>query len=151
MATTNPGVQSASTADLVRRLIENVQELVDKQVALVKQEIREDLGQIAGAAKTLGIGVAFLMLAGICRFNFLFLGINTLTGGWGWLAALVCTLLFGILGAVFANKGKGQVRVQPLARTRETLKEDAEWAKHRLTPNGRSSPSETTSPLPSRS
>ena len=151
MATTNPSPRSEPTGELIRRLIENVQGLVDKQIEMVKQELREDLRQLAGAAKTLGIGLAFLLLAGLCLFHFIFLGIDRLTGGWGWAAALVCTLLFAAVGAIFAKRGMGQVRVQPLARTRETLKEDAEWAKHRLTPNGKSSPSETTSPQPSRS
>lgn len=151
MAATHPGLQNEPTGDLVRRLVENIQTLVDKQVLLVKQELREDLGQLAGAAKTLGIGAALLLLAGICFFNFLFLAIDTFFPRWGWFAALVLMLVLAVLGGLMANKGKGQVKVQPLVRTRETLKEDAEWAKHRLTPNGRSSPSETTSPGPSRS
>ena len=145
-------LRTAPTAALVRRLISSVQGLIDKQVELVKEEIREDIGQVAGAAKLLGIGVALLLLALICFFDFLFLLIGAIFGAvWGWVAALVCTLAFGILGVVLAIKGKGQVKVQPLARTRETLKEDAEWAKHRLTPNGKSSPSATTSRQPSPS
>ena len=150
MAATHPGVQNEPTGDLVRRLIENIQALIDKQVTLVKQELGEDIRQVLGAAKTLGIGLAFLVLAGLCFFHFLFLAIDTLFPRWGWVAALLLTLVFAILGGVTAKKGKGKVKVQLLARTRETLKEDAEWAKHRLTPNGKSSPSETTSPAPSR-
>ena len=152
MAATDPALRNEPTGDLVRRLISNAQTLIDKQIQLAKQELREDIGQVAGAAKSLGIGVALLLLAGICFFNFLFLAIDRfIPGRWGWLAALIFTLLFAILGGVFAMKGKNQVKVQPLARTRETLKEDAAWAKHPLTPNGKSSPSETTSPQPSQS
>ena len=151
MATAGPGVRNAPTGDLIRRLIDNVQALLDRQVLMIKQELREDVGQVVGAAKTLIIGFALLLLAGICFFNFLFLAIDTLFPRWGWVAALVFTLIFAIIGGMMANKGKGQVKVQILARTRETLKEDAQWAKHPLTPNGRSSPSETTSPPPSRS
>ena len=151
MATAGPGVRNAPTGDLIRRLIDNVQALLDRQVLMIKQELREDVGQVVGAAKTLIIGFALLLLAGICFFNFLFLAIDTLFPRWGWVAALVFTLIFAIIGGMMANKGKGQVKVQLLARSRETLKEDAQWAKHRLTPNGKSSPSETTSPPPSRS
>ena len=151
MATATRGTRNEPIGDLVRRLIDDIQALIDRQVLLVKQELREDVAQVVGAAKTLVIGFVFLVLAGICFFNFLFLAIDTLLPRWGWLAALLVTLLFAIVGGVLANKGKGQVRVQLLARTRETLKEDAQWAKHRLTPNGKSSPSETTSPPPSRS
>jgi hypothetical protein len=151
VAATEPRLRQEPTGDLVRHLLDSVQTLVDRQVALVKQELREDVQQVAGAAKSLGIGSALLLLAAICFFDFLFHGINTLFPGWGWVAALAFTLIFGIVGAVLAKKGVGEVKVQPLIRTRETLKEDAEWAKHRLTPNGRSSHSATTSPAPSRS
>ena len=156
MATTGPGLRNEPTGDLIRRLIEDVQTLVDKQIALVKQELREDIGQVVGAAKTLLIGVALLLAAALIFLHFLFLGIDSLTQ-WllghrlGWLAALLLTLILGGLGVRFALKGKDEVKIQPLARTRETLKEDAEWAKHRLTPNGRSNPSETPSPQASRS
>ena len=151
MATAEPKARNAPTGDLIRRLIDDIQSLLDRQVLLVKQELREDVGQVAGAAKTLVIGFAFLLLAGICFFNFLFLAIDTFLPRWGWLAALLFTLVLAVIGGMLANKGKGQVKVQLLARTRETLKEDAEWAKHRLTPNGKSNPSEPTSPRPSRS
>lgn len=151
MATMDPGLKTAPTADLVRRVIDNVQALLDKQVTLVKQELHEDLSQVAGAAKTLGIGAGLLVVAGLCFFHFLFLGIDTLFPRWGWLAALLCAVVFGVIGAVVAKKGVGNVKVRPLARTRETLKEDAAWAKHQLTPNGKSNLSATTSAEPSPS
>jgi uncharacterized membrane protein YqjE len=151
VAATEPRLQQESTSDLVRRLLDGVQGLIDRQIALVKQEVREELHQLIGAAKTLGIGSALLLLALICFFDFLFHGVDRIFPGWGWLAALVLTLIFGISGALLAKKGAQQVKVEPLARTRETLKEDAEWAKHQLTPNGKSNHSATTSPEPSRS
>ena len=151
MAVTDPDLKSQPTGEVVRRLIDDVQALLDKQTQLVKQELREDLQQVLGAARSLGIGAGLLILAVICLFNFLFLAIDTFLPRWGWAAALVFTLVFAIVGTVLAIRGKDQVKVEPLARTRATLKEDAEWAKHRLTPNGKSSPSETTSRQPSNS
>src|SRR5919198_4300903 len=147
MATTHD-LKSEPTADLVRRLINNIQALLDKQVALVKQELKEDVRRVVGAGKTLGIGVGLLLVGALCLIDGIFLTIEHFTR-WGWLAALVCALVLLILGAVIAKQGVAKVKVQPLARTRETLKEDAEWAKHRLTPNGKSSRSEMTSPRPS--
>ena len=149
MATTRD-LKSEPTADLVRRLINKIQALLDKQVALVKQELKEDVQQVVGAGKTLGIGVGLLLVGALCLIDGIFLTIEHFTR-WGWLAALVCALVLLILGAVIAKQGVAKVKVQPLARTRETLKEDAEWAKHRLTPNGKSSRSEMTSPKPSPS
>lgn len=84
--------------------------------------------------------------------HFVFLLVDTfIPGRWGWAAALVCTVLFGILGAVLLGRGLQQVKVKPLDRTIETLKEDAEWARHQLTLNGKSSRSEEKSPQPSAS
>ena len=151
MAVTDPDLKTQPTGELVRRLIDDVQALIDKQVQLVKQELHEELRQVLGAAKSLGIGAGLLLMALICFFNLLFLAIDTFLPRWGWLAALVYTLVFAIVGMSLAMRGKDQVKVEPLARTRATLKEDAEWAKHRLTPNGKSSLSETTPLEPSRS
>jgi uncharacterized membrane protein YqjE len=139
------------TGELIRRLITNAQALLDKQIALVKQELREDIQQVSGAGKTLGIGAGLLLVTLICFFNFLFLAIDTFLPRWGWAVALAFTLIFGIVGGVLAKRGVDQVKVQPLSRTRETLKEDVAWAKHPSTPNGRSTPSATTSQQPSAS
>jgi uncharacterized membrane protein YqjE len=150
MAATEPRLRQESTGDLVRRLLDDIQGLVDRQIALVKQEVREEVQQLVGATRTLGIGAALLLLALISFFDFLFHGIDRLFPGWGWVAALVLTLIFGFAGALLAKKGAAKVKVEPLTRTRETLKEDAEWAKHRLTLNGKSNHSETTSHAQSR-
>ena len=150
MAATDPTLRSVPTGDLVRRLINDLQTLVDRQVQLAKQEFHEDLKQVADAGKTLGVGLGLVIVAGLCFFHFLFLAIDTFLPRWGWLAALVLTLVFGIVGGLLAKRGKSQVKLEPLARTRETLKEDATWAKHQFNSNGSSSGSGTASPLPSK-
>jgi hypothetical protein len=138
--------RTESTAELIQRVFEDAQHLIDKQVELAKQELREDLQQVTGGAKTLGIGGGLLLIAAICFFNFLFLAIDRfLPGAWGWLVALIICLGCGIAGVMLLLKAKREMKVEPLARTRDTLKEDAEWARHRLTRNGKSSPSERTS------
>lgn len=149
MARTEPGPPHESTGELIRRSVQNAQGLLDKQITLAKLELREDVRQVAQAGKLLGAGLALLMVAGICFLIFIFLGIDSLARGWGWLAALIVAIAFAIVGAVLAKFGSDRVKVQPLSRTRETLKEDAVWAKHPLTFNGRSSTSETTSRPPS--
>ena len=149
MAATDPTLRSVPTGDLIRQLINDMQTLVDRQVRLAKQELQEDLRQLAGAAKTLAIGLGLLITAGLCFFHFLFLAIDTFLPRWGWLAALVLTIVFGAVGALLVQRGRSRVKLDPLARTRETLKEDAAWAKHRLNSNGSSSESELASPPPS--
>src|SRR5207249_7428937 len=106
VAVTDPDLKSQPTGEVVRRLIDDVQALLDKQTQLVKQELREDLQQVLGAARSLGIGAGLLILAVICLFNFLFLAIDTFLPRWGWAAALVFTLVFAIVGTVLAIRSK---------------------------------------------
>jgi UPF0716 family protein affecting phage T7 exclusion len=51
--------------------------------------------------------------------------------GHGW-AALIMTLVWGVVAAVLAARGRAQLRrVNPKPeRTVQTLKEDAQWARH---------------------
>lgn len=131
-------IERVSTAALLRRVIDDAQALIDKQVELAKQELREEVGQALQAGRTLGIGAGLLFVALICSFHVLFLGIDTLFPRWGWLAALVVAVACGAAGAVLVQRGRRAMKLQPLARTRATLKEDADWAKQLLRRNGRS-------------
>lgn len=131
-------LQRASLVRLLRRVVDDAQTLLDKQIELVRQEVREEVRQVVQAGRSLGIGAVFLVIAAICLVNTLFLGIDTLFPRWGWLAALIATVICGAVGAVLVNRGRKAVRLQPLARTRATLKEDADWARQQLRRNGKS-------------
>jgi hypothetical protein len=57
-----------------------------------------------------------------------------------WLAALIVTVVWGIVAAVLALRGKREVQeASPPApeQTIETIKEDAEWAKTQVRSAGR--------------
>jgi uncharacterized membrane protein YqjE len=151
MATTHPVLENTPTTELIGELINGVSDLVDKQIEMAKQEAREDVHQVAGAAKSLGIGAGVLLVSLMCVLIGLFLAIDTLLPRWGWAVALVVGIALGILGALLAMRGVKAVKVSPLASTRETLKEDVEWAKLQVTPNGRSSRPEPSSPPSSAS
>jgi len=46
-------------------------------------------------------------------------------------AALIVVVLWGVLGALLFLRGRREMqRVQGLSKTQQTLKEDAEWARH---------------------
>jgi hypothetical protein len=142
-------VANATTLELVGRIINNVSDLLDKQIQLAKQEVSEDIGKVIGAVKTLAIGggiaagVALLlvitlwvglMLALIGLFDWL---IGT---GWGWIGWLISLLILGIPGFIayrIIKKGINQIQISPLQRTRATLKEDLEWVQTLRTRNGR--------------
>lgn len=46
-----------------------------------------------------------------------------------WAIALIVAGVFAILGAILAFVGYRRVKVQPLTKTRQTLKEDIQWEK----------------------
>jgi hypothetical protein len=120
-----------STGELVRDLSEHASRLVRQEVALAKAEMSEKgrkagagIGMLAGAAVaallTLGALTAFLVLA-------LDEGMAT------WLAALLVTLLWGVVAGVLALLGRNKLREMgtPVPeKTVESVKEDIEWLKH---------------------
>ena len=140
-------VTQATTPELVGRIVNNVSDLVDKQLLLAKQELGENLQRALGAAKTLAIGggiaaVAALLLliwawTGLIWF-FNWLGDTLLGAGWiGWPIGLLIIIVVGFVAYRFIMRGIGQIKFRPLERTRGTLREDLEWVKTLRTPSGR--------------
>ena len=133
-----PPTERQTVADLVRRIVNGVQEIIDRQIQLAKQEVKENLIQLAKASGLLIAGAVLLFLTAI------FLLITTIMAleaafprHGGWISALVITLILGIVGAILALRGKKQVMIKPVPLTRETLKEDLAWAKRPLIRNGK--------------
>ena len=156
----NGPVGSASTPELIGRLVNDLSNLVDKQIELAKQEIRETIGDATGAIKQLAIGAGITAAAGLLLlitawtafiwfFNWLGYLLLNLTGV-SWLAAiggLLGWLLGFIVPAVAAyffawkrylksglDEGTTLMR-NPMGRTRTTLKEDLEWLRKLRSPS----------------
>ncbi len=140
-------VLDRSTGDLIRRLIDDANGLVELQIRLAKLEAKENLLAALGGAKTLGIaaGLAVLALIGLVVFV-----IDGLAGlmrlilrgragvlGDDWLWALIFLIVTGGLAAFFGLRGIKQLKINPLQRTRETLQEDIEWLRQPMKRNGR--------------
>ena len=147
MAEQLPPTDQQTIAQLVRRVINGLNGLVDRQVQLVKQELKEDLLAVLGAGKTLGIGIGIAAAGGLILLNvvvlIIILGLNEI-GSWfipyvgkflGWI------VMFALLGVLFwlayrfVMRGIREVKISPLDRTRKTLGEDVDWARHLLTPS----------------
>jgi hypothetical protein len=148
----------ATMPELVGRLINDVSDLADRQIELAKQEINEAKDDAIAAVKRIAIGAgiaaaAALLLviwawtAFIWFFNWLFgfisfptpLGTQSLA----WVGWLLGVLVPGIAAWLaykrFIRRGISQVMAiwPPLPRTRETLKEDLEWARNLRTRSAR--------------
>jgi len=142
-----PPTDQQTVAQLVRRVINGLNGLVDRQVQLVKQELKEDLFEVLGAAKTLGIGVGIGAAGGLILLNvvvlIIVLGLNEI-GSWfipyvgkflGWIVMFALLAVLFLMAYRFVMRGIKEVQISPLDSTRKTLGEDVDWARHLLTPN----------------
>jgi uncharacterized membrane protein YqjE len=119
-----------SLGEIVGSITTELSTLVRQEITLAKTELRQD-------AKTAGKGAGLLAGAGVAGHLFLIaltgLIVIALGGliGYGW-AALIVTVVWGIVAAVLAKSGQKALKAvpPPLEKTTETLKEDAQWAKH---------------------
>ena len=130
MTTVNE-LRERSTGELVKDLSHEMSTLARQEVALAKAELTEK-------AKKAGIGVGLLTGGGVAML----LALGSLTAFLilllelampAWVAALIVTLLWGVVAAVLALQGKQKVQEvgKPVPeKTVESVKEDVEWLKH---------------------
>jgi heme exporter protein D len=120
----------ASVGQLMGEIAADLSALMRKEVELAKAEIKQEAtkaGKGAGMFGGAALAGYFVLLFG--SFAVLFAIGSQI--GYGW-AALIVTVLWGVIAAVLALRGKKQfARVNPKPeRTVQTLKEDAQWARH---------------------
>ena len=123
-----PRAADKSLGELVGEMTEHLSTIFQKEIELVKVELKEDAQKTAKGAGMLG-GAA---VAGY--FALLFLSFAL-----GWLldevmhtalAFLIVAVLYGIGAAVLGMKGKEQLgQTEGLPNTKASLKEDAAWAR----------------------
>ena len=119
-----------SIGEIVGSITPEFSTLIRKEVRLAKTELREDAKNAGkGAGLFAGAGVAGHLFL-ICLSALLIISIGKLIG-YGW-SALIVTVLWAIVAAVLAMRGKAEMKKipPPLEKTTITLKEDVQWAKH---------------------
>ena len=125
-----PELREASFGELLSGLASDVSLLVKQEIQLAKVELTatgKDMGKgvglLAGAA-VFGLLMMMALTALLIIILDAFLPL--------WLAALIVTLLWGIVAAVLALSGKKQIQkaTPPAEQTIETVKEDVQWAKN---------------------
>jgi hypothetical protein len=118
-----------SLGDLVGELANDLSRLMRQELELAKAEIREEASKAGKAAGMLGAaGFAGYMTVVLLSFALAF-GLAYAVGlAW---ATLIVAVLWGIAGAVLYSAGRSKLKtVSKPERTIDTLKEDAEWARH---------------------
>ncbi|WDZ90299.1 phage holin family protein [Nocardiopsis sp. HUAS JQ3] len=124
------GEEEQSFSELLGAVTGDLQKLFRQELALAKAEMREEAVKTGKAAGLLsGAAVAGYLALLLLSLAVMF-GLAELIGlGW---AALVVAVVWAVVGGVLAVVGRNRMReVSPKPeRTIETLKEDAQWAKH---------------------
>jgi uncharacterized membrane protein YqjE len=134
---TSNGLREEPLAELFRRLSDDVS-------TLVRQELRLAQAEMTAKGRRAGVGLGMFGGAGLVAV--LALGALTTcliaalaTGMDVWAAALIVTVVYGVIAAALAVNGKSRVgeATPPLPeQTVETVKEDVQWAKTQL-PSGK--------------
>jgi cytochrome c biogenesis protein CcdA len=121
-----------SIAEVVRAIAADLSLLVRQQIELAKQEMSE-----AAKARARGVG-AFAFAGVLSLFVVGFLGM-TLAAALAivvpnWLANLIVAGLFLLIAIVAVLLGRASIKTPRATaeRTKETLKEDVEWAKQQI-------------------
>ena len=137
MSTNLPPDHSAS-GDLREQSVgELLKQLSQETTTLVRQELDLAKAEMTVKAKEGGKGAGFLGGAGVAGLLTLIALTLTVIGLLDtfmkyWIAALIVTVLWGVVAAVLAQSGKNKLQEAgpPVPeQTQETLKEDVEWAK----------------------
>src|SRR3954453_19071463 len=128
-----------------RPLGELVKELAGQTSTLVRQEIQLAQAELSSKGKLAGRGAGMLagaavagLLALIALTAVLIAALDTAMPLW--LAALIVTVLWAVIGAVLAARGRKELQsaTPPVPeQTVDTVKEDIQWAKTRTGSAGR--------------
>ena len=126
---------------LVGRLGDDVMQLFDTKISLLKVEIREEVSAVAksGALIAAGgiiaaIGFALLNVAIAFGISTLFAGTNLSQPAQYAIGFLVTGLLYLIVGAIIVTAMKNRLAKQHLVpdRTVEELRKDKQWLKNEI-------------------
>ncbi|MER5217814.1 phage holin family protein [Streptomyces sp. NPDC002838] len=119
-----------SVGELLSAVTSDVQTLFRQEVELAKTEVKQEATKAGKAAGMYGgagfagyMVLLFLSLAAVLGLA------NVMDGGW---AALIVTAVWAVVAAVLYQRGRTRMRtVDPKpVQTVETLKENAQWARH---------------------
>lgn len=124
--------QEPSIVELLRTAIRDAQDLVRKEVALAKAEIREEGRRLASAIALLAGAAVMGVLALVLLLTTAALGLADALEWAPWAGYAVVTGLVLVIALVLALAGRSRIAAaRPLPRTMETLKENSEWIRAR--------------------
>ena len=123
----------SKTGSLAADVVQDLNRLVNLEVELAKQELKE-------FAVTNGIAVACFAVAAILAGIVLLVAVPVIivvAVPWHWEAAVVWAVLYALIAAGLAIYGRVRLRVSMPQKTITSLKETKEWAVQRMKSAGR--------------
>lgn len=134
---TAPGVSPDPRTESVGSLLSDLSSDIS---TLVRQEIELARVELTAKGKVAGKGAGMLAAAGVVALVMLFALTMFLIAVLGevmdtWLAALIVTILWGVVAFVLVQAGRKQLKeaLPPKPeQTIETIKEDVQWAKTQM-------------------
>lgn len=123
-------VDDRSVGELLSVVTSDVQTLFRQEVELAKVEVRQEATKAGKAAGMYGgAGFAGYMVVLLLSLAAVFGLANVIDAGW---AALIVAAVWAVVAAVLYQRGKTGMRtVAPKPEhTVETMKENAQWARH---------------------
>ena len=124
------GARALSMQALIGQIIGKAKVLARKEVELAKTEARADLESELSTVK----GLAVSAVASMLGLNMLLVALVFFLAMYmpGWLAAVVVGAVLLLIGGIVGYLSWANPVSSPLAVTRKTLNENAQWAKERL-------------------
>jgi uncharacterized membrane protein YqjE len=109
----------------------NVQDIVRAELRLAKTEITAEVGRASSGGLMVGLGVLMLAVSGLFALLAIVYALSLVMPAWA--AALIVAAGEGLMAAVFVGVGIKRFKAARAApRTRESIKENVEWAKQQL-------------------
>lgn len=133
-----------------RSVVALVRDIADGSATLIRGEVRIARLEVADVVKGIATGTGFIAVGGVLALLgglsllaglILLIGDQWLPRDLYWVAALLVVIVSGGIALLFARRGLSLLSPSALApdQTVETLKEDKEWLKRRLTSGATSS------------
>jgi len=118
-----------SLGELVSGIVHDAQNLLGQQLALFKQEVREDFQKTRDAALSLALASALLLVGAIMLSLMSVYLLHELANWPLWVSFATVGGVLTVIGAVLAFQGREQLRtVSPVPeKTAKGLEENLEW------------------------
>ena len=129
-----------SVGQLLREMAHEGERLIRQEVELAKAEVREKVSVYERNVTAIAVGAGLLVVALLLAGTALNHGLTVwLTGVVGletavWLAPLILTVLFGLMGYGIVMKGMRALRTEGVVpnQSMESLRQDAHWIRRRV-------------------